>query len=279
MSNYTQQSYASYSPSQYGTAYPDSAYYASQYSPAAMAASYSSVPPHIKSSPPPQEPPPPPDLSSVSTEVASHALQRQISAQLRAAGFDSAEPIALQRLELEVTAFFEQLYHRAHEYANLANRAKPIAKDLLLANQDVSFETKELHLAAKKSNKRRREGDVIEPLSLLPPPPRPSTPDLLPSDDEGAPIIIPATLRGLPYSVPELPPKHTYLRTPPSPPKRAAPSSLEKKLKTAGLVQESLKNLLIATEDTTGQEDGELLGHIVNWEAHVYPRKRWKVGS
>jgi transcription initiation factor TFIID subunit 8 len=53
--------------------------------------------------------------------------------------------------------------------------------------------------------------------------------------------------------------------------------SLEKKLKTAGLVQQSLKNLMLATEDSSGQEDGELLGHIVNWEAAVHPRKRWKV--
>jgi transcription initiation factor TFIID subunit 8 len=60
-------------------------------------------------------------------------------------------------------------------------------------------------------------------------------------------------------------------------PKRAALPSLEKKMKTATLVQGSLKNLMIATEDTTGQEDGELLGHIVNYEVGTHPRKRWKV--
>ncbi len=51
------------------------------------------------------------------------------------------------------------------------------------------------------------------------------------------------------------------------------------KLKTASLVQESLRNLLLATEDSTGQEDAELLGHIVNWETGLHPRKRWKVGG
>jgi len=61
-----------------------------------------------------------------------------------------------------------------------------------------------------------------------------------------------------------------------SPPKRAALPSLEKKLKTAALVQESLKNLLISTEENINQEDAELLGHIVNWEMGVHPRKRWK---
>ena len=64
-----------------------------------------------------------------------------------------------------------------------------------------------------------------------------------------------------------------------SPPKKAALPSLEKKLKTAALVQESLQNLLLATEDSMNQEDGELLGHIVNWEMNVQPRKRWKVGT
>jgi transcription initiation factor TFIID subunit 8 len=51
---------------------------------------------------------------------------------------------------------------------------------------------------------------------------------------------------------------------------------LKKKLKTAALVQESLKNLLISTEENINQEDAELLGHIVNWEMGVHPRKRWK---
>lgn len=38
-------------------------------------------------------------------------------------------------------------------------------------------------------------------------------PELLSSEDEAGPVITP-TLRGLPNYFPELPPKHTYLRTP-----------------------------------------------------------------
>ena len=53
----------------------------------------------------------------------------------------------------------------------------------------------------------------------------------------------------------------------------------EKKLKNAGLVQESLRNLLTATEDNADNEDGELLGHIVNWESTTHPRKRWKLNA
>lgn len=55
--------------------------------------------------------------------------------------------------------------------------------------------------------------------------------------------------------------------------------SLEKKLQNAALVQDSLQNLLLATEDSADQEDGELLGAIVNWEGTSHARKRWKIGS
>jgi len=75
------------------------------------------------------------------------------------------------------------------------------------------------------------------------------------------------------------PDKCGYIYLQASPPKKAALPSLEKKLKTASLVQESLKNLLLATEDSTAQEDAELLGHIVNWETGSHPRKRWKVSG
>lgn len=132
-------------------------------------------------------------------------------------------------------------------------------------------------------------------MQLLPPPSRSPSPELLSSDDEGVPPTIPMTLRPLPHYVPPLPPKHTYLRTPVrlshalsevssptchrmqiSPQKKAALPSLEKKLENAALVQESLKNLLTATEDNTA-EDAEILGATVNWEATTHPRKRWKL--
>jgi len=110
----------------------------------------------------------------------------------------------------------------------------------------------------------------------------PPSPTLLPSDDEDdeeASSSTPSTLRNLPPFLPALPPKHTYLQTPASPPRKAALPSLEKKLKTAALVQESLQNLLTATEETINQDDGELLGHLVNWDMGAQPRKRWKVGA
>lgn len=45
---------------------------------------------------------PPQELSSVDPEVASKVLSRFISAELKYEGFDSAEPVAVERLEVEV---------------------------------------------------------------------------------------------------------------------------------------------------------------------------------
>ncbi|RPD74346.1 hypothetical protein L226DRAFT_560599 [Lentinus tigrinus ALCF2SS1-7] len=218
-------------------------------------------------------PPTAPEIPGVSAQLASHAIQRLISVEMRDAGFEAAEPGAIRRLELEVAAFVQQLYERAHEYANLANRAKPVIPDVLAASDDYNLEASEVYRISKKSRKRKRGQGTMQ---LLPPPSRSPSPELLSSDDEGAPPTIPMTLRPLPHYVPPLPPKHTYLRTPISPQKKAALPSLEKKLENAALVQESLKNLLTATEDNTA-EDAEILGATVNWEATTHPRKRWKL--
>ncbi|GBE79410.1 hypothetical protein SCP_0206080 [Sparassis crispa] len=267
-SYYPSQAYGSYQAS-YPAYPPQNAYPSAQYvqSPTAAYSTY----PTKATTPPLPESHTAPEISAVTPELASHALQRLLSCELRDAGFDAAQPTALQRLELEVVALVEQLYQRAHEYANLANRAAPIATDLLLASHEYGMQTSELHHLG--SGRKQGTSEIL----LLPPPSRSPSPELLSSDDEGTPTVIPATLRSLPHYIPALPPKHTYLRTPISPPKKAALPSLEKKLKNAGLVQESLKNLLLATEDSTGQEDAELLGATVNWETNAHPRKRWRL--
>ncbi|KAF8450310.1 hypothetical protein L210DRAFT_3520269 [Boletus edulis BED1] len=215
---------------------------------------------------PPPGPPTAPDIPTISPQIASNQVRKLIVTQLKMAEFEAIEPRALQRLELEVVAFIQALYEQAHEYANLASRAIPVAADVLLACNDRGLKAKDLHGIALASRSICASAET----SLELPPSREASPELLSSDDEGTPPIIPTTLRSLPSYFPSLPPKHTYLKTPASPPKKAALPSLERKLKTAGLVQESLKNLLTATEDNLGQED-------VNCEASMYPRKRWKV--
>ena len=45
-----------------------------------------------------------PDLAEVNEDVALRALRRAISSELRHAGFDTAAPSAVHRLELEAVA-------------------------------------------------------------------------------------------------------------------------------------------------------------------------------
>lgn len=192
--------------------------------------------------------------------------------------------MALNKLEREVVGCVEKLYEHAHELANLANRSGPIVTDLLLACKAEGLEVDQLKkMGGVRKGKKRKLGDPdnAQPTTLTLPEPSESLPDLLPSDDEDPTglVVVPTTLRGLPHYAPALPPKHTYLRTPVSPLKKAALPSLEKKLKTAALVQESLKNLMLATEDNPDDEDGELLGAIVNGQAIGYQRKRWKLSA
>ena len=137
----------------------------------------------------------------------------------------------------------------------------------------------------------------IQAATLLLPAPTPPLPRMINVDDDEPGLVIPATLRSIPHYTPALPPKHTYLRTPVwspcseyflftesifpqvAPMKKAAVQSLEKKLQNAALVQESLKSLMLATEDNPDDEDAKLLGAIVNGQAIGYQRKRWKLGA
>ncbi|KAI9507696.1 hypothetical protein F5148DRAFT_1276087 [Russula earlei] len=222
----------------------------------------------------------PQELSVVNPEVASKAMNRFISAELKLEGFDAAEPAALSRLEDEVVHFIQDLHRRIHDYANLANRTAPLASDMFDISHQCGLDTDDLRLTSELSKWRRRASTTInESMALLHAERKSPPPKLLSSDDEGSPPSIPNTLRTIPHFYPTLPPKHTYLRTPPSPPRKQALPSLEKKLKNASLVQESLQNLLLATEDVVGPDDGEILGAIVNWETTVHPRKRWKLGA
>lgn len=47
----------------------------------------------------------------------------------------------------------QQLFERAHQYANLANRAIPIAKDMLLACEERDLKSKDLRAVAVEFTK------------------------------------------------------------------------------------------------------------------------------
>ncbi|EJD01062.1 uncharacterized protein FOMMEDRAFT_169257 [Fomitiporia mediterranea MF3/22] len=225
------------------------------------------------------------EIPFMSASVASSTINRFLAIRVREEGFERAETAALVRLEMEVTAFIEQIFSRAKAFADNSARGRPTAADAIAAVQEYDLDIAELKQEVKESKKRARkrkragEPDQSLNLELVPPERRSSSPELLASDDENTPPVVPQTLRSLPTHLPPLPPKHTYLQTPVPPPKKQALPSLEKKLENAALVQESLRNLLLATEVNADANDKELFGGVVNWEATKYPRKKWKIGG
>ena len=58
----------------------------------------------------------------------------------------------------------EQLFQRAHEYANLANRAGPIATDLLLASTECGLSMKDLYQTAVESAQRKTGTAILTPM-------------------------------------------------------------------------------------------------------------------
>jgi transcription initiation factor TFIID subunit 8 len=140
-------------------------------------------------------------------------------------------------------------------------------------------------------------------------------PELLPSEEYPH---VPTTLRNLqpahsmhPYHhqhqktsssasatfPPAYPPKHTYIRSPPSPPQRSSlTASLDKRMQNTAKVRAALKNMMDAAdihrEDVTGEgsqgADGKPAGlryhltnsSLVNWqETFTTTRRRWKVAK
>jgi transcription initiation factor TFIID subunit 8 len=116
----------------------------------------------------------PEELSAVDPEIASRAMNRSISAELKYEGFDTAEPAALGRLEAEVvhcgsqilltrlavlTAIalvIQDLHRKIHDYANLANRTTPLVGDMFDICQECGLETDGLRLTSELSKLRSR---------------------------------------------------------------------------------------------------------------------------
>ncbi|KAL1744369.1 hypothetical protein HDZ31DRAFT_64122 [Schizophyllum fasciatum] len=238
----------------------------------------------FQTQPPPRGRSSPDPVPDMTPEVASHIMRRFIAREIKKRGFDGVENSeVLARFEREVAGHIQNVFSVAHEFANLSHRSYIAPPDVYQACQGEGLTTRALRSKAKK-RKRRIPIDKLAPRAARSP-----SPELLPSDDEdqansyqGA-VKGPLTLQSLPSHLPKLPPKHTYLKTPPTSTQQRTKTmpSLEKKLKTASLVQDSLRNLMSNTEDATNDLDADILGSYVNWEHNMYghTRKRWKVGS
>lgn len=185
-----------------------------------------------------------PDASFVNPTVASLSMRRFIAHILSLDGYRAAEPDAMSRLELEVISckwpihfsdqtiysslVIENLFGLAKCFAELSGRTMPTAEDMLSACEELNTDFMSLRKHSKsykkELNSMLRTKTIMYSIfiiavgtkqsTLVPPLSTSSTPELLSSDDEGAPLVIPPTLRSLPSHLPTLPPKHTYLRTP-----------------------------------------------------------------
>ncbi|KAG8952424.1 hypothetical protein FRC04_004484 [Tulasnella sp. 424] len=264
----------------------------------------------------------------VTYDSAARAIRHLIVAECQEVGFDSAESNAMEKFEEMVALLITELANITRGYADVSFRSIPNARDVITACEETGFKLDDLRGTLKSSNRRMKKRRKLEAHGLAPPlhapsvvaPPAPPKPDdLLPSDSEpedqeelangegksdGKSEALkrdmakyPKSLQSLPSHFPRLPPKHTYLRTEPPPPKTTSLSSLQAKVDEAAVIQDSLRNLIQATEAPARSKKPEadedtvqptnqpippgLAGGFVNWEAASGLRKpvptRWKV--
>ncbi|KAG8689775.1 hypothetical protein FRC09_012259 [Ceratobasidium sp. 395] len=239
---------------------------------------------------------------TISAPIASQCVQRLIQTQLRVAGFKGANQSAMDAIEREVVSYLSDTYELAVALANNSGRSRPLAQDVLQACEDGDLSAQDLKRIMKKSVKLSRSNVPM----FKPAPKRKKSLELLGSDESSGGedntqdqsrterakdnSNKPRTLKHLPGQLPDLPPKHSYMRTAaPSVPKPSL-SVLDQQLERTMLVQESLQNIVKAT----GPDDSpsfkalalpdaasSLLAEVVNWET-VGPqategRKRWNV--
>ncbi|KAG8744899.1 hypothetical protein FRC10_009269 [Ceratobasidium sp. 414] len=263
---------------------------------------------------------PAPNTITISAPIASQCIQRLIQTQLRVAGFRGANQSAMDAIEREVVSYLNDTYELAVALANNSGRSRPLAQDVIQACEDGNLTAQDLKRTMKRTAKISRSNVPM----FKPAPKRKRSPELLGSDESSGGedntqdqsrterskdnSNKPRTLKHLPNQLPDLPPKHSCMRTAvrgilvysillvteafwqaPSVPKPSL-SVLDQQLERTMLVQESLQNIVKAT----GPDDSpsfkalalpdtasSLLAEVVNWETvglqAVEGRKKWNV--
>ncbi|CAE6407707.1 unnamed protein product [Rhizoctonia solani] len=217
--------------------------------------------------------------------------QRLIQIQLRVEGFKGANQSAMDAIEQEVVSYLNDTYELAVALANNSGRSRPSAQDVLKACEDGDLSVQDLKRVMKRTAKVSRSSVPM----FKPAPKRRRSPELLGSDESSAgeenpdtsktekkdSSNKPRTLKHLPGQLPDLPPKHSYMRTSTTTAPKPSLSLLDQQLERSMLVQASLQSIVKATDaaDSTPQHD--LLTEVVNWET-VGPQatenmKRWNI--
>ncbi|CAE6532814.1 unnamed protein product [Rhizoctonia solani] len=229
---------------------------------------------------------------AITGPIASQCIQRLVQIQLRVAGFKGANQSAMDAIEQEVVSYLNDTYELAVALANNSGRSRPSAQDVLKACEDGDLSVQDLKRVMKRTAKVSRSSVPM----FKPAPKRRRSPELLGSDESSAgeenpdtsktekskdSANRPRTLKHLPGQLPDLPPKHSYMRTSTTTAPKPSLSLLDQQLERSMLVQASLQSIVKATDtaDTTPQHD--LLSEVVNWET-VGPQasenmKRWNV--
>ncbi|KAG8967542.1 hypothetical protein FRC03_009795 [Tulasnella sp. 419] len=248
----------------------------------------------------------------ITPAAASKGLQHMISSRFMQAGFTGSDPEAIEFMYQVLCNFILEIAGLSVDYATLANRSVPNVRDVVIACEKRGMTIESLRRAAKKTKKRDKNSSGNRALVIGNPPPQSKPPVLLPSDSEeesndeagqsksqkkgpSKNAYQPPSLRSLPPHFPPFPPKHTYLRTQAPSATTTSLSSLQQKIDNAAIIQDSLRNLIQATEAPPAprglaEEDGVPptqilpvpagLGGLVNWEAAGGTRrvaKRWKI--
>ncbi|KAG8716107.1 hypothetical protein FRC11_009156 [Ceratobasidium sp. 423] len=235
---------------------------------------------------------PTPSGIAITEPIASQCIQRLIQIQLRVAGFKGANRSAMDAIEREVVSYLNDTYELAVALANNSGRSRPSAQDVLKACEDGDLTVQDLKRVMKRTNKVSRSSvPMFKPATK-----RRRSPELLGSDESSAgeenPDTSrtekskdnsnkPRTLKHLPGQLPDLPPKHSYMRTSvPTAPKPSL-SLLDQQLERSMLVQASLQNIVKATNNADATPQPDLLSEVVNWETigpqAVENMKRWNI--
>ncbi|KAL5641230.1 hypothetical protein ACGC1H_001645 [Rhizoctonia solani] len=234
---------------------------------------------------------PAPTGIAITGPIASQCIQRLIQIQLRVEGFKGANQSAMDAIEQEVVSYLNDTYELAVALANNSGRSRPSAQDVLKACEDGDLSVQDLKRVMKRTAKVSRSSVPM----FKPAPKRRRSPELLGSDESSAgeenpdtsktekkdSSNKPRTLKHLPGQLPDLPPKHSYMRTSTTTAPKPSLSLLDQQLERSMLVQASLQSIVKATDaaDSTPQHD--LLTEVVNWET-VGPQatenmKRWNI--
>ncbi|KAF2275114.1 uncharacterized protein EI97DRAFT_468370 [Westerdykella ornata] len=186
------------------------------------------------------------DGTGTTKEFFDKQLQRAIAVECRAAGFDVAEPQAMERFRAMTDIFMRTFLAQVRKSMSSARRTTSVPHDWIYALKSIGIE------GSSMLEKHLDTGTV--PPSLLQPPFEPPVPADPPPPDLEA--LLGPELSGreekesrkyIPPHLPPFPPKHAWKATPVFTPRENDPRRIREKATEEGiLAEQSLRKLMAA---------------------------------